>query len=343
MRGNMKKIAHVLGSSRLTADVITVLRLTERLCGRFSFDIIMPNDAEYAELFLGKGRRVVGFDNPSEVSISAISRFARYFSLNPPDIVHTHVSLAARVGARLAGIKKSISTRSLSDGCHRARRWGAPVYNFFTAATVCHSSSIYTELVSEGVSPKKIITYLPRAEKRREGDEERRRGDEILLVCPLPIAEGFGQKTLIHAFARLKNRLNTRLVFLGGGSEIRECRLLASRLGVGERVEFMSDIMSTNIYKNRERIMLFTHEESWELCNNLFDEGEFSMIASNLPQNRELLDGVCLFYNSGDAFSLERAIERWCISDKKRPCASAGSGLSFEGLCDFYAELYSAF
>ena len=73
----MKKIAHVLGSKRLTADVLTVLRVAENLCERFSFDIIMPHDAEYRERFIGKGGRVITFDCPSAINIRTVLRFAR--------------------------------------------------------------------------------------------------------------------------------------------------------------------------------------------------------------------------------------------------------------------------
>ena len=338
----MKKIAHVLGSDRITADVLTVLRVTESLCGRFSFDIILPKGAEYAALFLGRGGRVIGFDSPSEISPASVLRFARYFSANPPDIVHTHASISARIGARLAGVKRSISTRSISDGAHRWRRLSAPIYNFFTPLTLCHSSAVRDELISEGVCPRKIKTYLPSIRKHCFEYEKRSTDGEIILLCPLPIVDGFGQKTLIHAFARLKGRLNARLVFSRSGPAERECKMLASRLGVGGRVEFLCDDMSTNVYNDSECILVFTHEELWELSQELFLDGAYTVIASDIPQNREILGGDCAFFSSGDVFSLERTIEDVCIKKEKSPRAVTDTvGLSLVELCDFYDKLYS--
>ena len=343
MRGNMKKIAHVLGSERITADVLTVLRVTESLCGRFSFDIIIPKGAEYAELFLGRGARVIAFDSPSEVSASAILRFERYFSANPPDIVHTHVSLSARIGARIAGVRTSISTRAFCDGAHGLRRLSAPIYNFFTSMTLCHSISVRDELILEGVSPRKITTYIPSLKGGIHPLALRRYERETILVCPLPMVEGFGQKTLIQAFSRLSGKINARLVFLNSGPAERECRLLASRLGVGERVEFLRDIMSINVYKSRNSILVFPQEDRWELPHELFSGTVPMVIASDIPQNREIFGETCIYFSSGDAFSLGRVIEAACCEKEKSQRAVTDTArLSLEALCNFYDRLYSS-
>ena len=342
MRGNMKKIAHVLGSNRITADVLTVLRVTESLCGRFSFDVLVPRGAEYGELFLGRGARVIAFDSPSEVSASAILRFERYFSANPPDIVHTHVSLSARIGARIAGVRTSISTRAFCDGAHRLRRLSAPIYNFFTSITLCHSSAARDELILEGVDPRKIATHIPSLECSRQTCTQRRER-ETILVCPLPMVEGFGQKTLIQAFSRLSGRINARLVFLKSGPAERECRLLASRLGVGGRVEFCQEEMSTNVYKSAECILIFTNEELWEMPQELFSGTAPMVIASDIPQNREIFGETCIYFSSGDAFSLGRVIEAACCEKEKSQSAVTDTArLSLETLCNFYDRLYSS-
>ena len=343
MRGNMKKIAHVLGSNRITADVLTVLRVTESLCGRFSFDVLVPRGAEYGELFLGRGARVIAFDAPCEMSPSAVLRFARYFAANPPDIVHTHVSLSARIGARLAGVRTSISTRAFCDGAHRLRRLSAPIYNFFTSMTLCHSISVRDELILEGVSPRKITTYIPSLKGGIHPLALRRYERETILVCPLPMVEGFGQKTLIQAFSRLSGRINARLVFLKSGPAERECRLLASRLGVGGRVEFCQEEMSTNVYESAECILIFTNEELWEMPQELFSGTVPMVIASDIPQNREIFGETCIYFSSGDAFSLGRVIEAACCEkEKSRRAVTDTARLSLEALCNFYDRLYSS-
>ncbi len=311
MRGNMKKIAHVLGSRRITADVLTVLRVTESLCGRFSFDIILPNDAEYREIFLGCGARVIGVEGPDETSLASVSRFARYFSANPADIVHTHVSIAARVGARLAGIKRCISTRSFRSTATNktVRRLIAPIYNAFTTATVCLFPTFHAALAEEGVRRERLISVLPCGELfgnyvKPCGCE----GREPVILCPLPFFEGFGQKTLVRAFARLSASRKARLIFLGDGPLLKECRNLASRLGVGGRVEFLRENMLTKIYNINPSLLVFTHEESWELPPALLTDVRARILASDIPENREMLSGTCRFYLRGDEYSLERAI-----------------------------------
>ena len=89
--------------------------------------------------------------------------------------------------------------------------------------------------------------------------------------------------------------------------------------------------------------MIFTNEEIWELSQELFHGGAYTVIASDIPQNREILGEACVFFSSGDVFSLERVIEDVCIKKEQSPRAVTDTArLSLEALCNFYDRLYSS-
>lgn len=341
MRGNMKKIAQVIGSKRLTADIIMSKEVATRLNRRFSFDFLIPEDAEYRDLLFGIGARVIGFGDPSSISLSQIGGFTRYFRANPADVVHTHVSLSARVGARLAGIDKCLSTRSASSVARPFRRLSLPLYNRFTTATLCHSPCILDELLVEGIARDRIIAYFP---SLPTGDaiEPCKDGRMWELICPLPLYDGFGQSTLIRAVARLPKVPLVRLVFCGSGPMQRECRLLAERLGVGERVEFLRDIVSTIVYKSETQVLVFPHEGRWEMPSALLLDRRLPIIASDVPENRALFGAECEFFARGDAFSLERAIGRICSAEPPayRKEGQKNGANPIDALCDFYEKVY---
>ena len=341
----MRKIAQVLGSKRLTADIIMSKEVATRLNRRFSFDFLIPKDAEYRDELFGIGARVVALGDPSNISLSQIGAFARYFRANPADVVHTHASLSARVGARLVGIDKCLSTRSVSSLAPSLRKWSVPIYNRFTMATLCHSPCIFDELLDEGIARDRIIAYYPTSPS---GDptvsycEDRSSLCERTLICPLPLYEGFGQSTVIRALARLPKTPLVRLVFCGSGPKAQEYRLLAERLGVGERVEFCADIMTTIIYNIETPIVVLSHEERWEIPQMIFLDLRLPIIASDIPENKALFGSGCEFFDRGNVFSLERAISRICDGSIVRHPTELQKNRahSIDALCDFYERVY---
>ena len=339
----MKKIAQVIGSKRLTADVLTVAETVKNLNPRFSFDVIIPRDAEYRERFLGLGVRVITFDEIQNLSAKTVAKFKRYFGENPADLVHTHVSAGARIGARLAGIKTCISSRGFnSDENRDKKRLTSPLYNAFTTATLCTTESMFDSLVKEGVKRDRIFPLLP---YRALGDFSKpaniSEGEE-LIVCPLPFYRGFGQKTLIRAFSRLLEKRRSRLLFVGDGPEKEEFRLLVSRLGVGGRVEFCTSEMLTKVYNTTPRLTVFTQEESWELPCALLGGVNTPTVASNLSENKDLFPDSCEFYISGDAFSLERALICALSRDSSRVLSDSGFRAPIDLICDTHERVYTA-
>ncbi len=340
----MKKIAQVIGSKRLTADVLAVAETVKNLSRRFSFDVIIPKDAEYRDRILGLGARVITLDTTREVNAKTILFFKRYFSENPADIVHTHVSAGARIGARLAGIKNCISSRGFNSGKPRRAKWiTSPIYNIFTTATLCTSESFYDLLVREGVKRDRILPLLPygafgSAQAKRERCEEK----EALIVCPLPFYRGFGHKTLIRAFSRMQEKHPSRLVFVGDGPEKEDCRLLVSRLGVGGRVDFYSSEMLTKVYNMKPSLTVFTQEEAWELPCALLGGAQTATVASDLPENKDLFIDTCEFYLSGDEFSLERAMLRGLSCDGASDVYDADFQTPLGLICDSHERIYTA-
>ena len=101
--------------------------------------------------------------------------------------------------------------------------------------------------------------------------------------------------------------------------------------------------MSTNVYKPQKCILIFTNEELWEMPQELFADGVRAVIVSDISQNREIFGDTCAFFSSGDAFSLERAIEEAYTEKKKGSRAVTDTAsLSLGELCDFNDKLYTS-
>ena len=344
MRGNMKKIAQVIGSKRLTADVLTVAETVRKLNRRFSFDVIIPKDAEYREEFSGIGARVISFEETQGLNARAVACFKRYFCENRADIVHTYASAGARVGARLAGIKTCISSRGFSrKGEDRLKRFASPIYNAFTTVTLCTSGSIFDALVNEGVRRDRIFPLLPSGIIRTGTvKSDKRNTEDTIIVCPLPFYRGFGQKTLLRAFSAVQKKRTSRLIFIGEGPEREECRLFASRLGIGGRVEFHGDETLTKVYNTKPSLTVFTHEESWELPRALLEGAKTPTVASDLAENKELFEDTAEFYLRGDEFSLERAMLRALSGADGFGAPRASVYTPLEAICEAHERIYTA-
>ena len=309
MRGKMKKITHVLGTKRLTADVFATAELVRCLGRRFSFDIIIPYGAEYRDMLLGIGARVIALDASDGLSLTGVRSFFEFFKANPADIVHTHASVAARIGARLSGAAKCISTRSASR-LASGGRLRARAYNRITDLTLCIGTVTRDALISEGVRRDSIVAMEPPMAE----PDERKHFFEPRFVSSLPLCEGFGHATALRALAILSKDLDASITFLGDGPLRGELKLLASRLGVGGRVEFCENETTTIVYNSAKMIPLLTHEEHWEMPIELYVGTFFTPVVSNIPENRELLSGIGEFYIRGDAFSLARSMRRAALS-----------------------------
>ena len=340
----MKKIAQVIGSKRLTADVFTVAETVRKLNRRFSFDVIIPKDAEYREKLLGLGARVISFEETEGLSARAVLGFKRYFCENRADIVHTYASAGGRVGARLAGIKTCISSRGYNGKTdNRLKKLVSPIYNAFTTVTLCTSKYILDALVREGVRKDRIFPLLTSCISLERGDMD---GESIsedrLIVCPLPFYRGFGQKTVLRAFSAVQKKRPSRLLFIGEGPEREECRLLAGRLGIGGRVDFLDNEMTTEVYNMKPALTVFTHEDSWELPFSVLEGVRTDIVASDIPENKELFSGTADFYLHGDEFSLERAMLRALSGNSRFGVRNEAYVTPLDAICEAYERIYTA-
>lgn len=319
---------------RLTADVLLVAEVTRRFGRRFSFDIMIPKGAEYRDVLLGLRARVIEYDWRS--SRSELTRnFGIYLRENPPDAIHTYAVPCARAAAALCGIKISLSSRSATDHTRPARGFFARlVYDRMTALTVCHGESVRARFLAEGASEGRSLllgnTLECRAQRRAPGSQ--------LLASFLPLYEGYGHRTLLRGFARLAKEGSARLLICGNGPLRDELRLLASRLGVGERVEFCPLKMSTVIYNCEPNVLLITSEQRWEFPPELAF-GVASVVASDISENRDLLGGLGELYIAGDEWSLADAMRRALYSEAAVRAEISATAVEEQGR--IYEELLS--
>ncbi len=135
----------------------------------------------------------------------------------------------------------------------------------------------------------------------------------------LPILLGVGRltrqkdfPTLIRAFAKVREKMDCRLVILGDGSGRNSLETLASELGVKEDVDFPGFML--NPYRFLSRASVFVLSSAWEGSPNVLTEAlalGIPVVATDCPSGpREILAGGHYgpLVRVGDADGLAEAI-----------------------------------
>lgn len=261
------KIVHVIGDGRLRGAGLQLSYLAAALSREFEVEVVAPTGAPIFSRLAGEPllTTALPISGRTGFCFSDIRRFEAYFLRTKPDIVHTHGSFAARVGAALAGVPHLISTRhGFPDGRARLRRLRAKLYNAFTALTVTTAYVGGRHLFAEGIPRERVITIPSGVPKVKREDEatcaalrealgiprdaivigsfsEEKKAKGGLSSFPKGRADRTdGQDVLLRAFARVAAKCpNTFLLLVGVGEGEGELRRLSSLLGIGEKVAIL--------------------------------------------------------------------------------------------------------
>jgi len=183
-----------------------------------------------------------------------------------PHIVHSHASLSARIAACLCGVKCRMYTRHCAyDLPPSATRFPKKqltglVNNCLSTAIIAVADAAAKNLTDTGVDPKKITVIQNGVEQLPTiSDEERialkkslgiNEGDTVLIINARLTAVK-GHSYLFHAFAGVCSaHPNTKLIVLGTGDEENELKLLASSLGIADKVIFTGFVSDVAPYIN---------------------------------------------------------------------------------------------
>ncbi len=289
-----------------------------------------------------------------------VERFRELFLYEKPDIVHTHATFSARIGARLAGVNKILSTRHCTKEKEEKPSFlYRKIYNSVTDLTVSTAMSAKKNLIDEGVSPEKIrVIYngsplTPRlSQKERYALKEKlgiKTGALVLgSVARLEVVKG--QDIMIEALARLvrMKRYDFHLVLVGAGSAEGMYRSLARELGVWERVHFVGFCDTPYVYQNIFDINLNASRGTETSCLATSECMSLGVVtvASNFGGNPEMIrDGITgLLFPKDDVSSLVSCILRLADEPTLYLALSSGARWMYENTysLDRMASAYRA-
>lgn len=325
---NRPKIAHILSDTNIGGAGILLRTLSVSLAGEYDWQVLLPPGARLAPLLAEQGVAVreVPMHPERSFDLSDVRLFYRLFREDPPDIVHTHASLSARVGAARAGVPCLLSTRHCAGRQDEQRGIGGQAkkwfYNRYTTFTVSTAKAATEELIRGGVYQNRIVRIpngtppvppLTRGEKAALREALGLSAGQVVLGCCGRLEEVKGQDVLLRAFALL-HRENPRLVLLlvGDGSLRGEYTRLAGTLGIGGAVRFTGYTDRPGAYENLFFLNI-NASRSTETCCLVTSECMslgIPTVASSFGGNPEMIeDGTSgLLYPKEDFFALAKAV-----------------------------------
>ena len=374
------RIFQVISDSNIGGAGVLVKRICEALADEFEFTVIVPRGAELKRL-LERGKqseergtakeknahrrvRVVEMDMGCERSFRLwdVERFRELFLREAPDVVHTHATLSARIGARLAGVERILSTR------HCAKERGekrsvlyTKIYNTVTDITVSTAQYAKLNLIEEGVLPERICV-IPNGSPRtpRTSGAEREALKEALGIPRGAVVLGSvarleqvkGQDLMIEALAALVRewRFDAHLVLVGTGRAEASYRALARDRKISERVHFVGFTDEPYRYQNIFDINLNASRGTETSCLATSECMSLGVVtvASDFGGNPEMVrhEVSGLLFPSGDVEAMVCSIRRLLEEPSLMLALSSGARLlyekvySIERMAEKYRRLY---
>ena len=226
------KITHVISDTNVGGAGVLLTSILTNLGGDFEFEAILPKGSELSSLIPSNVRLTeLEVSGDKSFSLGDVKTFYNYFKLNTPDVIHTHASFSARIGAKLAGVKTALSTRHCAKCKDSIKKQGPlrrMLYSLSTDITVSTADFATENLIKEGIPSSKIITI-----KNGSADVSRLtdnspfslyrelnipRDKKIVGSCAR-LERIKGQDVLLRAIPLvIKDYQNVHFVFVGTGS-----------------------------------------------------------------------------------------------------------------------------
>ena len=232
----VKKIIHVISDSNIGGAGKYLLNYLEN-CNRKIFDIkvVVPVNSLLKEEISLLGFEILEIDGLAEQSYSkiAVENLKRIFKEEKPDLVHAHACLSARVAAKKCGAK-IVYTRHTDAAAGKnlqnpiGKLVNKVINNYLADGIIAVSNSAYKNLVSTGVSKKKIeVIYNGVQPAEILNEEEKRRvfesfgieyGTKVISIVAR-LEEYKGHEYFIDAAKIVRERgYDAKFVIAGTGS-----------------------------------------------------------------------------------------------------------------------------
>ncbi len=330
------KILHVLSDSNIGgAGILLASLLRHTRYDKGEITVVLPRGAAMAERYEGLGVRVLPVlpDGDASFSLSNTRVLGRLLSSGPPDLLHTHASLSARVAGALVarGRTAIVTTRHCA---YPVGRKGAAFFRLrnrlgervLTDCTVATARAALENLVALGIPPSRIRLIRNGAEELTRPSAE----ESLALRRRLGIADGAfvcgmsarlvpvkGHETLLRAAKTLLSRhTGYHFLFVGGGSEGARLSSLARELGVDSRLSMVGEVEDVAPYTAIFDVAVNCSVGTETSCLALSEAMSLGvpLIASRYGGNVEMVrEGENgMLFPVRDAEALAAAIERLC-------------------------------
>lgn len=358
------KITHVISDSNVGGAGILLSSLVDGLKNDFEFEIITPINSLLTAR-LPKSVKVTQLPIIPDCSFSRsdVSVFREHFKANPPDVLHTHASLSARLGGRFSGIKRCISTRHCAyPAASVTKMRGAKrmLYEFSTDLTVSTADFATDNLIKSGLKKEKIKTIKNGSRdlaKEKCVDnfsiyEKLNIPEERKIVGSVARLEKIkGQDVLLRAAKEvLKFFPDTHFLFIGIGSYEKEYKNLAARLGISENVTFTGYVSSPFLYQKHFYINVNSSRgtETSSLATSECMSLSIPTVASSFGGNTEMIRHRAngLIFKTDNVFSLTSALLELLENEALYASLCIGARKSYEEsfslarMTDEYKKLY---
>ena len=347
------KITHVISDSNVGGAGILLSSLISELKNEFEFEVLLPRGSKLIERLPASSVKITEVNTCADKSFDThdIGKLTRYFKRSAPDVVHTHASLSARVAARLAGVSKCLSTRHCAystEGMKRIRPMQRIIYNFFTDITVSTARCATKNLLSEGLTPEKIVTIYNgvRVDKKHDTNAD----DRLLKKLNIPKGSRIigsvarlenvkGQDLIIRAASKILSDFDDiYFLIIGDGSSAEEYKSLAARLGVRDRVIFTGYVSHPEEYQRIFYLNVNASRGTETSCLAISECMGLGIptVASDFGGNTEMIeDGKNgLLFKKDNVFDIEKKIRAVLSSAELHRRLSLGAE-------EIYADRYS--
>lgn len=253
------RILHVLTDSNIGGAGRLLYNLAESIDkSRFEFIYVFPRGSALVKLFKGSKIYTLSRGADRSFDLGAIREIKAIITITQPHIIHTHSSLFARIGAKLAGFdeRRVVYTKHCVFELPRRIKYKAFRYLYrklddaLAGHIIAVAESAKEELISYGIDERKIkviingVKSLPKSTNEEMNRLKRKLGiDESSFVVGISARlESYkGHKALIKAAGILRREGIDDAVFLilGDGSYREELENYAESLNVTDRVFFL--------------------------------------------------------------------------------------------------------
>ncbi len=292
----MPLIYHVITDKEIGGAGLFLLRLLSNTDKeRFPSLVILPRGSALLPLYHQHQIATLPICEAKEASFSfslfsSLYRFLRAF---PPDLLHAHGALSAKLAARLTTGAAIVSTRHC-DTPLSPFPLTVSLYRRLTDATVCPSFCGLSRLKSAGIPSEQLFCipngYLPQGVPTKKMRQAARR---LYGIAPSDIAVGLcgrlekikGHSVLLLAAKEVLQK-DKRFLFLllGEGKEREALIALANTLGIADRVRFLG---------HSQEVTPFYHALDAHLSASLGDETASLALAEGMSAGLPTLASAC--------------------------------------------------